>query len=131
MYDKLTRVLVTFVVAWAVLATFVILAAQSVLVLSWKLSWLVLRFWDILYFLLLAVVGVPPHTHTRARALVTPTTCVQICKLWAPSESTFQLAVYSQPAGGDVIDVCTPPNLLCGVTRLSPPPHARTLAAGP
>jgi hypothetical protein len=30
--------------------------------------------------------------------------CMQICKLWTPSQSTFQLAFYAQPSSSDHID---------------------------
>ena len=56
MYDQLGRVLIGFVLAWTMLSIVIIMAQQSVVQLSWKLSWLVLRFWDVLYFLLLAMV---------------------------------------------------------------------------
>jgi Lung seven transmembrane receptor len=56
MYNKLTNVLVGFIVAWTFLAIVVLLAERAVFHVSWKLSWFINRFWDVLYFILLAMV---------------------------------------------------------------------------
>ena len=56
MYDRLTKTLAGFVIVWVVLAVLVVLSSQSVVPMVWRLNWILIRFWDVLYFGLLVAV---------------------------------------------------------------------------